>query len=132
QDMVNGGGAFQFYHHLLLPNLMLGGVPTKDDCYAALGRADEGNRAQYWRELREMVDALYNVPSIGMWVPFNEAWGQFDAAQVAEWLMTYDPSRVVDHASGWHDQGVGELLSLHIYFRRLRVPRRRVRGRAVI
>lgn len=78
-----------------------------------------------------MVDTLYNVPSIGMWVPFNEAWGQFDAAETAAWLAEYDPSRPVDHASGWHDQEVGEIKSIHIYFRKLRMPNR-IKNRTVV
>jgi hypothetical protein len=62
-----------------------------------------------------------------MWVPFNEAWGQFDARAAAKWLHEYDPSRPVDHASGWFDQGGGDCKSLHSYFQKLKVrrPRRR-------
>jgi hypothetical protein len=58
-----------------------------------------------------------------VWVPFNEGWGQFDAADVAAQVRGLDPSRPVDHASGWHDQGAGDFRSLHIYFRRFRAPR---------
>jgi len=59
-----------------------------------------------------------------MWVPFNEGWGQFDAAEVCARVRALDPTRTVDHASGWHDQGAGDLTSLHVYFRVFRVPRR--------
>ena len=69
-----------------------------------------------------MIDALYNVPSIAVWVPFNEGWGQFDAAEIAEWTKSYDPTRVVDHASGWFDQGAGDLKDEHIYMRELTLP----------
>ncbi|MWV47192.1 beta-galactosidase [Paenibacillus sp. HJL G12] len=130
QDMINGGGGWNHWHHIILPNLF-GAFKVKDDKYKSLGREDPANREQYRQELKEMVDTLYNVPSIGMWVPFNEAWGQFDAAETAEWLMTYDPSRPVDHASGWHDQEVGQMKSVHIYFRKLRMPNR-IKGRAVV
>ena len=54
-----------------------------------------------------------------MWVPFNEGWGQFDANSTAEWLKNYDPTRPVDHASGWFDQGGGDCKSLHVYFKKL-------------
>jgi hypothetical protein len=47
-----------------------------------------------------MVDHLHNFACIGMWVPFNEGWGQFEASAVADWLKSYDPTRPVDHASG--------------------------------
>ncbi len=54
-----------------------------------------------------------------MWVPFNEGWGQFDANETANWLRDYDPTRTVDHASGWFDQGGGDCKSLHVYFKKL-------------
>ena len=53
-----------------------------------------------------------------MWVPFNEGWGQFDAAKIHDFIHAIDPTRTIDHASGWHDQGVGAVRSLHVYFRR--------------
>jgi len=129
QDMPNGGGGWNHWHHLVLPNF-LSGVRVKDRGLKALGRDSPGNREQFRRELKEMLDALYSAPSIGAWVPFNEAWGQFDAAEIARWTKEYDPSRPVDHASGWHDQGAGDLRSAHVYFRKLRMPKR-IRGRAV-
>jgi len=56
---------------------------------------------------------------IRRWCPFNEGWGQFDAAQTSNWTKTYDPTRLVDHASGWFDQGAGDFNSKHIYFKPL-------------
>jgi hypothetical protein len=67
-----------------------------------------------------MVDHLYNYACIGMWVPFNEGWGQFDAKETAQWISDYDPTRPVDHASGWFDQGGGDCRSLHTY--KLKLP----------
>ena len=66
---------------------------------------------------------LYNVPSIALWVIFNEGWGQFDSEKAAERLAALDTTRTVDRASGWHDQGGGELLSLHVYFRPFKMKR---------
>jgi len=48
-----------------------------------------------------MIDSLYNVVSIAIWGPFNEGWGQFDAAEIDNWTKQYDPTRLLDHASGW-------------------------------
>ena len=59
------------------------------------------------------------------WVPFNEGWGQFEANRIADDVRATDPSRLVDHASGWHDQGGGDLRSIHEYGSRIRLPRRR-------
>ena len=69
------------------------------------------------------MEHLYNVPSISTWVPFNEAWGQFDAARIARDIKNQDPTRTVDHASGWFDQKEGDFRSVHNYFRKLRVEK---------
>lgn len=114
QDMPSGGGPYRF-STVTLP--LVTGRHRRDDRYAAFGRESAQGRAEYEGELKEMVAQLYNVPSLVLWVPFNEGWGQFDAARVHDLLRSLDPTRPVDHASGWHDQGVGELKSLHVYFR---------------
>ena len=78
-----------------------------------------------------MVRQLYNCPSVVMWVPFNEGWGQFDAAEAVQRIRALDPTRTIDHASGWHDQGAGDVQSLHVYFYQYRF-RPDKRGRAVV
>lgn len=83
--------------------------------YEKAGRQDPESRRHFRQALQEMVDALINVPSISMWVPFNEGWGQFDAREIGEWLKAYDPTRQVDHASGWLDRGGPDFDSPHIY-----------------
>jgi beta-galactosidase/beta-glucuronidase len=126
QDMVNGGKL-----SVGAPGTLRGMLDRlhRDDTtpghFKKAFREDRESRERFERELREMIDTLYNVPSIGVWVPFNEAWGQFDAARIGRWVRELDPSRTVDHASGWIDQGGGDLKSLHIYFFRLRTPRKR-------
>ena len=64
-------------------------------------------------------------------VPFNEGWGQFDAARIAAKLREADPTRTVDHASGWHDQKTGDTKSLHVYFKRYKFEPDKL-GRAVL
>ena len=130
QDMPNGGG--RRYDPLVIqaPAVGIGGR-MKDDRYGRFARADAAGREQFLRELDEMIDTLYNCPCIALWVPFNEGWGQFDAAKVREHVKTLDPTRTVDHASGWQDQGGGETQSLHVYFRPYRYRPDR-EGRAVL
>ncbi|HEY7315722.1 MAG TPA: glycoside hydrolase family 2 TIM barrel-domain containing protein [Gemmataceae bacterium] len=70
---------------------------------------------QYEAELKRMIDGLRNHPSIVMWVVFNEGWGQFDTARITEWTKKYDPSRLVDCASGWADRKVGDVHDIHVY-----------------
>jgi beta-galactosidase/beta-glucuronidase len=121
QDMPNGGKAVGGFTSIAA---ML--FNTKVDDRKRLkqaGRSDPENRAHFRCELQGMIDLLYNVPCIGMWVPFNEAWGQFNAREISEWLKVYDPTRPVDHASGWFDQGAGDFLSLHVYFKALKMPK---------
>jgi hypothetical protein len=69
----------------------------------------------YMRELRAMIDARFNHPSIVMWVPFNEGWGQFDTVRITEWIKRYDPSRLVNCASGGNDFPAGDVLDIHRY-----------------
>lgn len=71
--------------------------------------------AQFEAELKALMDGLHNHPSIVMWVPFNEGWGQYDTARIAKWTHEYDPTRLVNCPSGWTDRGVGDVHDLHIY-----------------
>ena len=73
-----------------------------------------GRYGPYRDELKGMIDQLYNVPSIVMWIPYNERWGQPKAAQTGwtlKWVKRYDPSRVVDGPSGWSDYEGGFIKS---------------------
>ncbi|MFX1452399.1 MAG: glycoside hydrolase family 2 protein [Promethearchaeota archaeon] len=88
QDMPNGG------------KLLLRGKVSKE---------------YYWNELAAMISALYNTPSIIVWVPFNEGWGQFQTKKVVNAIKKYDPSRLIDNASGWFDKKVGDIRDIHNY-----------------
>jgi hypothetical protein len=70
----------------------------------------------YEAELKAMIDGLRNHPCIVMWVVFNEGWGQFDTARITKWTKDYDPTRLVNCASGWNDHaGVGDVHDIHVY-----------------
>ena len=71
--------------------------------------------AIYETELKEMIDELRSHPSIVMWVPFNEGWGQWDTNRIADWVKAYDPSRLVNSASGWTDREGGDVHDFHVY-----------------
>jgi hypothetical protein len=70
---------------------------------------------QFEVELNRMINSLYNHPSIVMWVPFNEGWGQYDTARLVDWIKQLDPTRLVNNASGWADRGVGDVHDIHSY-----------------
>jgi beta-galactosidase/beta-glucuronidase len=69
----------------------------------------------YRAEWSGIMDKLYSNPCIVTWVPFNEAWGQFKTAEIAEWTKNYDPSRLVNPASGGNFYPVGDMLDVHNY-----------------
>lgn len=73
------------------------------------------SEACYRKEWREIIDALRGFASIGVWVPFNEAWGQFKTVEIAEWTKAYDPTRLVNPASGGNHYLTGDILDLHNY-----------------
>ena len=73
------------------------------------------SEANYRKEWKEIMDYLYSYPCIGTWVPFNEAWGQFKTQEIAEWTKQYDPSRLVNPASGGNHYTCGDILDLHNY-----------------
>lgn len=113
QDMMSGGKYIGTLYAGALPNV--GFLHVKDNKYKTFSRGEKAWRDDYMRELSEMIDLLYNAVSLYAWVPFNEAWGQFDALKVCDYVRSLDSSRVIDHASGWYDQGGGDIHSMHKY-----------------
>jgi hypothetical protein len=75
----------------------------------------EASEATYRREWDEIIRALYNHPSIVVWVPFNEGWGQFKTNEILEFTKSLDPTRIVDGPSGWSDRGGGDMHDMHHY-----------------
>ncbi len=122
QDMVNGGEEYNMLIISYLPNFLprIAGF-IKDNRYKLFGREDIRGRQEWIRECEQTVEHLYNCPSIVAWVPFNEGWGQFDAVKVYDLVRGLDPTRLVDHASGWYDQKCGDFTSVHNYFNQLTV-----------
>lgn len=126
QDLPNGGRTTK--DAVVLFSFTSGIHRYDQHCFRRFGREDPQNREEYRAELQDMIEQLYNYPCIGVWIPFNESWGQFQAIKISDWVKTLDPSRLVDHASGWFDQGGGDFQSRHVYFKRLsaRVPDHRI------
>ena len=129
QDMVNGGSRYNLWFVTYLTNVLqplLRRFPDGKAAYSLLSRAKPAGREEYAHELADTVQALRCHPCIACWVPFNEGWGQFDAGKAVQALRTLDGTRLVDEASGWFDQGGGDVHSLHNYFYPLRIrPQKR-------
>jgi len=69
----------------------------------------------YKKEWNAIMETLHNYPSIVVWTPFNEAWGQFKTIEIAKWTKEKDPSRLVNTASGGNFFPVGDIIDLHNY-----------------
>lgn len=125
QDFVSGGGPYKPLVTRYLPFI---NVRLSDRMHRIFGRRDKAGQGIFERDMQRTVKLLRNAVCIAVWVPFNEGWGQFDACRIAKAVKQMDPARLVDHASGWHDQGCGDFCSRHIYYKKFRMRRDR-RGR---
>lgn len=72
-------------------------------------------QAQFQIELREMILEHYNSPSIIVWVLFNEKWGQYEAKALTQMMRGWDATRLIDSASGWYYEYVGDIRDYHCY-----------------
>lgn len=116
QDMPNGGGAYNMAFVAGIANFSDSiAREMSDSNYRRFKREDPEGRKQYCRDLTGMVKHLYNHPCIAVWVPFNEGWGQFDAAKITAKLRGLDKTRLINQACGWFDQKGGDMYSIHNY-----------------
>ncbi|MBX3405334.1 MAG: hypothetical protein KF869_01115 [Phycisphaeraceae bacterium] len=75
-------------------------------------------KQNFEREMRAIIRAFDQHPSIVMWVPFNEGWGQNDLAwskSMVDLCKRIDPLRLINNASGWTDMGNGDVNDIHAY-----------------
>lgn len=128
QDMVNGGAAYNDFA-VTLP--LFTSSFLSDRKSHLLSRRSEEEKMKYISFIKESIMYLYSVPAIGMWCIFNEGWGQFDSSEILKEIKQIDDTRTIDITSGWHDQGDGDFLSKHVYFRPYRFKKDK-RGRCVI
>lgn len=117
QDMINLLPHPKFNRYAA--NAMILELHPSDENTSIFGVHSQKQVANYYEGLKVMINTLKSFPSIITWVPFNEAWGQFDSKKTVEMIKELDNTRLIDHASGWSDQGVGDYYSRHIYFSKL-------------
>ena len=99
---------------LVWQDMPSGDAHIKPDAANDITRSPESAQ-EYETELKAMIDGRGNHPSIVMWVPYNEGWGQWDTARITAEIKKMDPSRLVDNTSGWTDRGVGDVMDMHKY-----------------
>ncbi|MGL5173195.1 MAG: glycoside hydrolase family 2 protein [Olsenella sp.] len=125
QDIPSGGGRLDPWRSLNLPTLLRHAQAGYDDTTPAHQRAMAADDPAYQEEWCETcaatVTALRNHPSVITWVLFNESWGQFDSAANTQTVWDLDPTRPILSNSGWYDQGAGDVIGVHNYFRHLSV-----------
>ncbi|MCJ7679380.1 MAG: glycoside hydrolase family 2, partial [Candidatus Aminicenantes bacterium] len=90
------------------------GLLVWQDMPSAGNRTDE-DKSQFETELAALIMGHFNHPSIIVWVPFNEGWGQYETERITDKVKTLDPTRLVNSASGWYDRGVGDMQDIHSY-----------------
>lgn len=129
QDMVNGGGSA---NNILIGVAAFLGLSFPDTCYRLTARGDKAGRNEYYVDTERTVKLLYSAVSVCLWVPFNESWGQFDALKACDFVRELDPTRPIDHASGWLDQKGGDFLSKHVYFKPVKFPAKDTYGRTKV
>ena len=119
QDFVNGGNRYKL-STITLPLLFNNHISDKK--YRLFSRKNKAGRKEALKEFKETINYLYNSPCIALWTIFNEGWGQFNSEDVLNEMLKIDSSRLYDHASGWHDQGIGDIKSMHVYFKKVKLP----------
>jgi len=129
QDFVNGGEKYKTTT-ITLP--LITNRHKKDNNYKKFARTSKEGRDFAINEGLETIKYLYNVPSICLWTIFNEGWGQFDSESLYKRCLEIDHTRLYDHASGWHDQGISDTKSYHVYFKHFKLPKRCKENRAII
>ncbi len=93
-------------------------------------KRNESDKLKYYKELGTMIKNLSNIPSIIVWVPFNEGWGQFETEKVTNQIRKLDSTRLIDSASGWYDYGVGDIYDIHNYPNPVLLDLNRTKSRA--
>lgn len=126
QDIVNGGLAYNMNMICSLPTVFKPWQRTSDtkkSLWKHTGRYTEESRQLWFKEAKEMLEQLINVPSVGLWTIFNEGWGQFEGEKCLDFAKSIDDSRLYDLGSGWFKQTATDVVSDHIYFDALRAKK---------
>lgn len=118
QDMVNGGND---YSSIVVQAAGFINWKIKDSKHHLFGRSDLNSRRLAIIHQRRVIETLRFFPSIVMWCIFNEGWGQFNSQWMAKKARQQDPTRWIDHASGWFDQKGFDFKSVHTYFRKIKL-----------
>ncbi len=91
------------------------GLPVWQDLPSTGENKTPEQKAQFELEARRIVEQLRNHTCIAGWIVFNEGWGQYDTARMVEFVRNLDPTRPITNATGWTDDGSGDVVDIHAY-----------------
>ena len=111
QDMINSG-RYNFLLDTALPTVFLKKGVKKF--------ARKRRKMEFVKTSIGIVDHLYNHPSVVYYTIFNEGWGQFSEKKNYQLIKSLDPTRICDTTSGWFKVKYTDVLSDHVYFKKIR------------
>ena len=123
QDMPSGGSEQDTRVTRDIPTLFRGSWHRRRDTrpgdFSSLASACPRYQAEWIVTCEETVTRLAAHPCIAAWVLFNEGWGQFRAEANAARVRERDATRPILACSGWYDEGAGDFVGIHNYFRKM-------------
>ena len=116
QDLINSG-RYSFLRDTALPTLGLKRLPQ------LLRLRSRSRFSRFLRHMQAAADRLGSHPCVVYWTVYNEGWGQQYAKEAYARMKALAGALPVDTASGWFRTGHTDVESLHVYFRRFRMPK---------
>ena len=117
QDFPNSG-KYSFLRDTALPTIGIKKLSDKN-------RPVSDARRKHFLEVgNKLIKLLYKHPSVFYYTIFNEGWGQFSSDEMYEFFKEKDLSRIFDSTSGWFWQKKSDVDSIHVYFKKVKLPKK--------
>ena len=123
QDFVNSG-SYNFFRDTALPTIGFKRLSDKNR------PVSDARRKHFLESGNKLIKLLYKHPSVFYYTIFNEGWGQFSSDEMYEFFKEKDLTRTFDSTSGWFWQKLSDVDSLHVYFKKVKLPKRS--GRPIV
>ena len=117
QDFPNSG-KYSFIRDTVFPTI---GLKKRNDKKRPVSTL---RRSNFLDNGTKMINFLYKHPSVVYYTIFNEGWGQFSSDEMFDFFKDKDISRVYDSTSGWFWQKKSDVDSIHVYFKKVKLPKR--------
>ena len=117
QDFPNSG-SYSFFRDTLLPTVGFKRLSDKNKAVS------DARRKHFLEAGNKLIKVLYKHPSVFYYTIFNEGWGQFSSDEMYEFFKEKDLTRIFDSTSGWFWQKLSDVDSLHVYFKKVKLPKK--------